>query len=335
MIVIRADASTLIGTGHIQRCLSLAHQYLELGESIQFVCSDVIGHMKTEIELQGFKCILVSKESEAIELIKKLKPKLLIVDHYGLDEKFELNFKGFCKVLVIDDLADRKHFADYLIDQNYTSSNQDDYQDLVPSSCVKLRGPNYCLLRKSVLTAKKTKDPHSKQSTILCFFGGSDPGNYSGKLLLALKKVQTKNQFQVVITQKHSQLDLLTKEYGPPGSKTENIELLISPKNWDSLLASADLYFGSGGTVTWERLFYGTPGVIVSVASNQTKIAQDLADHKIQIYWGDAEELNFEDAVIKLDQLAHDKKTLQELSEASKSMVKPITTELLNKILNY
>ena len=88
-----------------------------------------------------------SQERDAKECIEALRLSgihqvdWIIIDHYGIDSNWEymlrtrLSDSLLSKILVIDDLANRAHDCDCLVDQNYFGEVTDSrYMKLVPSS---------------------------------------------------------------------------------------------------------------------------------------------------------------------------------------------------------
>lgn len=150
--LIRTDASISIGTGHVMRCLTLARHLSRHGYVIVFVCVDYPGHMAKQIEAEGFGCRVLAVE-DAIDpfafqsVIPWGKSDLLIVDHYQIDAQWELAVKHrFNCTMAIDDLADRTHHVDLLLDQNL-GRELGDYQDRLPKFTQFLIGPEFALLR--------------------------------------------------------------------------------------------------------------------------------------------------------------------------------------------
>ena len=140
MIAFRVDSSTQIASGHLMRCLTLAEK-LNCKEKIIFISRDLPGNISNLILKKGFKLTLLNNEDldvslkgyekwltvrqeqdakETIEAIKNLNLELLIVDSYAIDVKWEKMLRpSVKKIMVIDDLANRKHDCDILLDQNF------------------------------------------------------------------------------------------------------------------------------------------------------------------------------------------------------------------------
>jgi UDP-2,4-diacetamido-2,4,6-trideoxy-beta-L-altropyranose hydrolase len=322
MIIIRSDSSFEIGTGHIMRCLVLADLLTEMGLKTHFVCRDLPGNISSKIQEQGFSLTLLpptASENEEVKQINEMNPDWVVVDHYGLDAAWEKNFSGTCKIFVIDDLANRPHQSNVLLDQNY-HKNLHLYQDLVPGDCRLYVGCEFALLRKSVMAAAQIK---KKNNSILCFFGGTDFTGEGLKLAKVLTGLKSEYHFNLVIGKNNVHFKELTSLQSP------NFTVLVEPHDWESLLAESFLYFGSGGTVTWERFFLGVPGVVVSVAENQEKIAEELAVDGLQLYWGKASDLSYNDVVLRLMKVAADKDLLKQIAERGAKKVRPVPVEIL------
>jgi len=218
-IFVRADASVQIGTGHVMRCLTLADELRGRDAEIVFVCREFAGNLCGYIEEKGYVVhrLPVSDApdqgvgadlkhaawlgadwqtdgGQVEEIIKRLAAPLdwLIVDHYALDERWEEYLRPYVKkIMVIDDLADRAHDCDLLLDQNFYENLESRYDGLVSAWCKKLLGPKYALLRPEFREARKNlrkRDGHVKR--IMIFFGGSDPANETTKALEAIRMLK-------------------------------------------------------------------------------------------------------------------------------------------------
>ena len=166
IIFFRCDASLTIGSGHVMRCLTLATCLREAGHRCYFICQELPGDLCDHIYISGFKCFVLEKQifeefflsdnsslqklqqidaELTTEIIIKLdrRPDLLVVDHYLLDSRWQ----AICKqrvetILVIDDLADRQHDCQFLLDQNYYTNATLRYKNLTPADCQHFTGPD-------------------------------------------------------------------------------------------------------------------------------------------------------------------------------------------------
>ena len=145
-IFVRADSGTDIGTGHIMRCLALAKQLRKMSFCVEFISKKLDGNVIELVKKNGFKIHYLDKkittkkslnidsEQTINKIIKNSKiPPFLIVDHYNLDIKWEKKLRVYVKkIIVIDDLANRKHDCDLLIDQNFYNNLKNRYNKLIP-----------------------------------------------------------------------------------------------------------------------------------------------------------------------------------------------------------
>lgn len=298
-IAFRVDASNEIGTGHLMRCVTLANEMATKGARSSFLCRSLpealkesllknnhiivmmIGHEENSDlgDLDHSHWLGVSQDFDSRETVKYLELHsfdLLIVDHYGIDCEWEKKVKPLVKELfVIDDLADRQHECDILLDQNFYSDMGERYQNLVPSRCKALLGPKYSLLREEFSQIKKDKD-RTVVDRILIFFGGVDLENHT---LLAMKSVQSiianygyALNVDVVIGQMHpNRIDIIShcEKFG--------FNCHIQTNAISSIMADADLAIGAGGSATWERCSLGLTSIAWSIAENQNQLINDAA----------------------------------------------------------
>ncbi|MFA7383725.1 MAG: UDP-2,4-diacetamido-2,4,6-trideoxy-beta-L-altropyranose hydrolase [Desulfurivibrionaceae bacterium] len=303
LLVIRADADVTIGSGHVMRCLTLAEAMRESGALVVFVCRSRPGNLNDLIINRGFMLhelaeteganvsaaenglcneytswLGVPQKQDATETIAALAGKevdWLIVDHYGLDRRWEEELRPHVrKIMVIDDLADRPHDCDILLDQNFFQKKGVRYEGLVPPSCTLLLGPTYALLRPEFVQARKKRTlKNGEIHRVFVFCGGSDPDNVSGRVLAAMSSPELH----------HLELDMVLGKGNPHLSEIEqqiairpHSRLHVQVDNMAELMAQADLALGAGGCTTWERLCLGLPSLVITVAANQESFTRDL-----------------------------------------------------------
>lgn len=287
-VAFRADASHSIGTGHVMRCLTLAEELRDRGAEILFICRDQPGHLMDFIEKQGYgvKSLPLAPENDAALTIAALagqKPDWLVVDHYGLDAAWETVLRPqAARIMVIDDLADRPHDCDLLLEQNFRLGGEHRYDDLVPAACRQLSGPKYALLRREFALARENlagRDGGVRR--ILVSFGGSDPQNYTGLALDALDASSARSLAVDVIAGAVNphQAELAARCAGRPQTR-----FFPQVGNMAEMLGAADLAIGAGGTTNWERAALALPSIVIGIADNQRRIIADLAE--AGLVWG-------------------------------------------------
>ena len=346
-VVIRTDASIEIGTGHVMRCLTLAKQLKRHGAEVTFVCRDFEGNSISYIREQGISvCSLPSIDVSAsdinwtkenwkldaektVSVIKELDVEvdLLIVDHYGLDSRWESSVRNATKnIMVIDDLANRMHDCDLLLDQNYYLNMEGRYQGLLPVHCVQMLGPNYILLRDEfVQVASKPRVRTGKIKNILVFFGGTDPTGETIKTLKAIKELDIPEiRFNIVVgatNPRQQEIEQLCNEMS-------NANYYYHISNMAELMWEADLAIGAGGATTWERCIMGLPALVVVVADNQKVAAKALARQGILICLGDYIQVNSNDIKQKVLYLLKNPNILEEISTSCKKIMDPTRINL-------
>ena len=316
LAVVRADASTSIGSGHVMRCLTLAHRLKkEKNAKVVFVMRDLPGNLIDVVEKQGFEVLKLSPANQKYSLngyglwltvpmdvdaqqtIEVLQHYLqehdcdvanrLIVDSYALDEQWERMLRPYCKeIMVIDDLSNRRHECDILLDQNFYLNKDVRYVGLVPEHCKMLLGPEHALLREEFYEAKKhlrKRDGNIKN--ILVFYGGSDLTNETEKAIKALVQLHDEGY--------NFTADVIT---GVSNSRREKIKNLCSKyqflryycqiSNMAEFMNKADLMLGAGGSTTWERLYMELPALVTAVAENQIQGCRDCSQAGIIEYLG-------------------------------------------------
>ena len=305
--VIRADASEQIGSGHLMRCLTLAGRMRREGTEVHFICRDLIGNLNHLVREQGFPLhvlpyhaddpsltgyaawLAVAQETDAREtgeVLRTLAPIMrLVVDSYALDEVWERIVRPLVgEIFVIDDLANRKHDCDILLDQNFYRAMQHRYDGLVPPSCKLLLGPSYALLREEFYAAKKKlrrRDGHLRR--ILVFYGGSDITHETEKAVRALLHLSLPAvEVDVIIGESNAHRTQIEELCAPH----DFLRTYCAVSNMAEFMANADLCLGAGGTTTWERCFLGLPAIVTAIAENQLEICRDCADAGLIYYLG-------------------------------------------------
>lgn len=326
-IYIRADSSVNLGSGHIMRCLTLADTLGKYGHTVSFICRNLPGNIGPIIQSAGHKLYFLpasltwQEDAErTANLIQVLeKADWIIVDHYGLDYKWEVFLHSFAPyIMVIDDLANRRHMCDLLLDQNLQRDNSR-YDNLVPKLCRKLLGLRYVLLREEFAEIRKaTRIRDGKIKRIFVFFGGSDPTNETEKVLHAVQRL---NKPDIAV-------DVVVGSANPYVDKVQHIaNLLPNAKVYEqinniaSLMDSADLAIGAGGTTTWERCCVGVPSIIIAVADNQQYIAEQSANTGAAIYLGISNSVNVEGIEQAIRELFVDSDRMEQMGRKCMQLV--------------
>jgi UDP-2,4-diacetamido-2,4,6-trideoxy-beta-L-altropyranose hydrolase len=340
-IAFRTDAGAEVGIGHFMRCLTLADELKKLGAQIRFISRNLQTHLSDMLTEKGMEYSFLSIDDAKEEVDELTHSSWLgtsqyqdaqgtlqalgdqswdwiIVDHYALDKRWESAVRGSCKkLIVIDDLADRQHDCDVLLDQNYYADMQTRYISKVPEHCQLLLGPRYALLREEFRTLReKVKVRAGDVKKILVFFGGVDADNYTSLAMQALIELNTKQQVDVVIGAQHPNREQIQQACIKHGFIYH-----VQTKLMAELMAEADLAIGAGGSASWERCCLGLPGLLVAVAGNQVEIANALDSIGACYYIGEGDAVNSGSVKHSINELLVTKNKVQSISRQAFSLV--------------
>ncbi|HTA64396.1 MAG TPA: UDP-2,4-diacetamido-2,4,6-trideoxy-beta-L-altropyranose hydrolase, partial [Xanthomonadaceae bacterium] len=303
-VAFRTDASLQIGNGHVMRCLTLAEMLRKHGAHCHFICREHAGNLMDLVRERGFDVSALDAvepmpsatpaesayaawlgidwhvDAEATrDVCRLLHPDWLIVDHYAIDRSWEGALRPVCaRLMVIDDLADRPHDCDLLLDQNLGRTAAD-YEGLLPAKCKAMLGSRYALLRPEFSESREyslqRRDP-SDLRRILITMGGVDPENATGRVLDTLGRSRLPPDFRATVAM------------GPHAVWIEEVEAQAKRMPWPcevrvgagdmaKLMADSDLAIGAAGGTSWERCAMGLPAIVIVLADNQVPNAAALA----------------------------------------------------------
>ena len=372
-ILIRVDASLKIGSGHVMRCLTLAKQLRYDGANVIFVCREHQGHMQTKIEENAFICLLLSNEESAkisieseidseteylswlgcslekdveqtIKIAKEYSDKYLmnnqydwiVCDHYAIDKSWHQLARKFTKkILVIDDLANRKYDCDVLLDQTFLCEN-DKYENKINSDTYRLYGTDYALLGSDYSDLRTDGLLQKRQlicqpTKILVFMGGSDKVNWTIRVLNTLNTVNLSSSYlkqlsiDIVIGSQYQYKVELSSLITTSELK---ISLLENINNMAERIADADIAIGAGGGSSWERCCLALPTLTCVVADNQRELSAKLESFGAIIVWETEKELKR-----KLTDIFIESNRLSEMSLASSKVCDGRGTKRVSKIV--
>lgn len=283
-ITFRADASLDLGTGHVMRCLTLADALAKTGARCRFVSGCQKGNLNGLIRDKGYVVCETPDlpgndwAADAEFTLSAVRDSdWLVVDHYGLDYRWERHLRaGVGKLMVIDDLADRGHACDLLLDPTLARAISD-YDGLTSPSCRFLLGPGYSLLRPRFGELRErslARREYPGIEEILVAMGGVDQPNVTGRILSQLDgQLDPGTSVTVVLGGGSMHVEAVRSLAACAASR---IRLLVGVDDMAQLMADADLAIGAGGGSAWERCCLGLPSIVVPIADNQTLVATAL-----------------------------------------------------------
>ena len=341
-VTFRTDASLQIGTGHVMRCLTLADAMREQGAQCTFVCRPHAGHLLDLVAQRGHKALALGEPQEnfngatdfahaawlgtswsddaeqTMHALVRQTVDWLVVDHYALDARWEEALRPQAKrIMVIDDLADRPHACDFLLDQTL-GRRHTDYAPLVPDGCKLLCGAQYALLRPEFAalreySLKRRVQPVLKE--LLINMGGVDKDNVTGAVLRALQSRSLPEDCRLTVVMGQT-APWLKNVQDLACSMQRPTRVLVGVNNMAQLMADCDLAIGAAGATSWERCCLGLPSIMLVVAENQLEVAKGLEDAGAAMLCLSAQGLSKQLAVL-LDKLFTDSEQIALLSKAA------------------
>lgn len=292
-LALRADASAVIGSGHVMRCLTLAERLRDRGAEATFISRMLPGHLCELVAQRGFAVLRLpdapfDEAGDARDTIgalgqSRLRPDWLVTDHYGVGRRWHEALRAQARrILAIDDLADRELDCDLLLDQNIAPAMHTRYAALVPPACGQMVGPRYALLQDIYAGLHERLPPRSGPvQRVLVYFGGADQADLTGRTLAALLGLGRPDiAVDVVLSAAAPHAPALRAL----AERWPQVHLHGPLPTLAPLLARADLAIGAGGASSWERLCVGLPALVVTLADNQVAITEEL-DRRGLVRW--------------------------------------------------
>lgn len=320
-VAIRADASVEQGTGHLMRCLVIADALRERGHKCIFVTQPFLPKLIKQIKDRKHRVVILNNDAphpegsvvcdeylkwlgrsvardafETFSVINREKPDVIIADHYAIDATWMKHVaSNDLKKVIIDDLANREHFCDILIDQNFGRIPQH-YDQLVPKETTILAGSEYVFIkedfkknREKMQADRLERDPRHLN---ICM-GGVDKENSSFRILETIMKLEYFKNWSVdVVLRSSSPNAKMLNQYVE--NHPRNVKVYFDYDNMASLFGKADLAIGAGGVTLWERCCVGLPTLLLTIADNQVPAALAMSKTGAIVYSGDIREKNWQ-----------------------------------------
>ena len=334
-ILIRADASPTIGSGHIARCLTLARVLRKQGSHVAFACRQLPGHRLDALSGEGFETFTLpgrypdedpqqaiesmlpwQADIDALDLLLEDHAEFdwIIVDHYGLDHHWQTAARRWApRIAAVDDLATRRYSVDLLLNQNL-SGLSDNYTPLLPEGCRTLLGPRYAMLREEFDCPAIDIKPEARR--VLVNFGGFDAAMQTHHAMLALADFT------------ELEVDFVAGVDNPAWAQMQalaqtrpNWRLHSFVSDFHQRMTEADLFIGAGGGTSWERAALGLPTICIAVSNNQQVNGEVMAAAGAHVFMGAREQVSVTQLRDAIGFVAGNVYLRQSLAERSRQMV--------------
>lgn len=353
MVVIRADANSKIGMGHVMRCLSVADALLKRGEEVLFVTADdtpVPLLTKKGVPYRVLHTDYADMEAELPELWEVLrelpqgaespdatlaqKNTSILVDSYYVTEKYLAALKKRITTIYMDDIYAFSYPVDMLINYNIYGEEMGYEKDaafadtklLLGTEYVPLReefsaGAGYVQSRKALSLGAANVTP-AEEGGILITTGGSDSFNLAGQLLMEAMKYDAlkEKEYHVV----SGSLNPHIGELQALAQKHENIHIHCNVTNMAELMAESEVALSAGGSTLYELCAVGVPVIAFSFAENQERLVQTFVKRGIAQYGGnyrtDGNKM-IQNTIAGLETLLEDKNLRSEYRKKARTLV--------------
>jgi UDP-2,4-diacetamido-2,4,6-trideoxy-beta-L-altropyranose hydrolase len=322
-LVLRTEASVAVGTGHVMRCLALAQAWGDAGGRVIFAMARTTPAVEERLRNEGFEVARVDTQvgsiadaEETADLAQKRGASWVVVDGYEFGAEYQASLKSRrMKVLFIDDNGHAgRYSADLVLNQNIHAS-EELYRSRETSTKL-LLGPRFALLRRDFTAWRgwKREIPLVARK-VLVTMGGSDPDNVT---LRVVETILSERDFDmtIVVGGSNPHLAKLREFAGDCGA----IRLVENAANMPELIANADLAVAGAGTTSWEMCFLGLPALLIVLADNQQRIADELSKRGIALNLG-ASDIALSMIAAQLRSIADSPAIRQEMSDRGRALV--------------
>lgn len=269
-ILFAPAAGAEIGGGHVMRCLSLAAVLAERDCDCVFAAPDWAGPIIDRFAVRPVRRVSLEHRSGLAAVALDEGAEAAVIDDYGMAAEGEAELRAAVRVLMlIDDLADRPHLADLVVDPSYGRIAAD-YAGLLPAGATLLLGPAYALLRPGFAGRRaRAGDPVQR---LFVSFGLSDVGGVAGEATRRLAVLAPMAEIDVALSSTAESLPMLHSF----AAQHPRVSVYVDHADVASLMGGADLAIGAGGGGVWERACLGLPSLALIVADNQAEVIARL-----------------------------------------------------------
>jgi len=326
-LLIRADASVAIGTGHVMRCLALAQAWQDGGGDVVFAFAQAMPALAARLRSEGLEVVCLNVEpggaedaAQAADLAKARGANWAVVDGYHFPPEYQCRLKeAGLKLLFVDDNGEGERYAaDLVLNQNVHASKKY-YSHRAPCTRL-LLGPRYAMLRREFKTWRAwQREIAPLGCKVLVSMGGSDPDNLTGRVIEAISALKNiEIEARVIVGGSNPNLAALEKLAGTSEGK---VRLERNPGNIPELMAWADVAVSAAGSTCWELCFLGLPALVMDVAENQRGIASTLQEKGVAVHLGWAADVTPSEIGKRLEELLRSPDARKTMSQRGKNLV--------------
>jgi len=325
-LLIRADASAAIGTGHVMRCLALAQAWRAAEGEVVFAMAESTAAIKERLSEERCQVVEIAGApgssadcASMQDVIEANTPSWIVMDGYAFASEYRQAIQETGKpCLIVDDSGSGEEFnAELIVNQNLHASEK--MYERRGRHTRLLLGPRYAMLRNEFARYRHwSREIAERASRVLLTMGGSDPSNLTPRVLEALVKIQRELEIRVAIGGSSENAEAVGKT---AAQFPERVKLFRDSRNMPELMTWADLAIAGAGTTCWEMCLLGLPAMLIVVAENQAPIAQALAAAGAAINVGVAGEVDGSTLAAEVESMLSSADRRRDMSRAARKLV--------------
>ncbi|MFY9643693.1 MAG: UDP-2,4-diacetamido-2,4,6-trideoxy-beta-L-altropyranose hydrolase [Terriglobales bacterium] len=325
-LLIRADASVAIGTGHVMRCLALSQAWQDQGGSVTFAMAQSTTAIEERLRTEGVRLIRMEvapgSAADSAQLIKvslSQSAAWVVVDGYVFDSHYQeaLGAAGL-KVILIDDNGRLDTYTVKIVLNQNIHAHESLYKNREAYTRL-LLGTKYALLRREFVSANFRREFPAVGRKALVSMGGSDPYNVTLSVLEAIEAVGVE-KLQVIVVAGGSNPHLASVREAVAKS-SQDCRVLTNVNNMQEVIAWADFAISAAGTTCWEYCALGLPAILIAVAENQVVCARALHDTGAARLVGGGAKFAVAELAQAAVRLAHSSRERRTLSQNARALV--------------
>ncbi len=325
LLLIRADGSALMGTGHVMRCLALAQGWQRTGGRVVFAQAESTSALEQRLRSDGIEVVRLDAirgsfedAAQTAELAKERRASI-VADGYCFGTAWQREIKNSGLWLLLwDDYGQAEHYyADLILNQNLHASPQmysrrEAYTRLI-------LGTRYAQLRREFLEwSNLRRDISAVARKVLVTLGGSDPDNATAKVMQALGRLR---EAEAVVVVGGSNRNLASLQCAVMSDQSSPIRLLVDAPNMPKLMAWADVAVSAGGSTAWELAFMGLPSLVIVLSKDQVDIAAALDREGVSVNLGEHRQLSVERLAATLESVLADLPLREQMNRRGRQLV--------------
>ena len=260
-VAIIVNAYDEIGTGHVYRCLSIAsklvfHDVIFLLDEQHQLGIDIVDNY-------NYPYKIYDGEDELLNILRQYSPQLVINDILNTTREYVtlLKNEGYF-VVNFEDLGTGTEVADVVFDALYEHE--------IGENNV-FTGHKYYILRDEFYFQPQ-KIITADVNNILITFGGTDPNNFTEKVIDSILSTSYQGRINVILGLGYDGLERLIEKYEP----NQAIQIYKNVLDISEFMFQADIIFTSSGRTMYEVCSLGVP--TICLCQNERELTHVFAN---------------------------------------------------------